>query len=155
LKVLIGKVIHTLSNRQGHPHAFKGFIDCVIATPKGRKKFWILDAKTSMNGWFKDKRRDERLHRQLVLYKHYWAQKHNVPLKDIGTAFMIFKRSGKKERIEFIKISVGPKTIEKHLKVLGNALTGIKKGLAYKNRQECKFCEFANTKHCKGFVDTL
>jgi RecB family exonuclease len=144
-------------DEEGHPHVFKGFIDCVISTPNGRKKYWILDAKTSMNGWFRDKRRDEKLHRQLVLYKHFWSQKHNIPLNEIGTAFMIFKRNGKPgaDRIELIKISVGPKTIEKHLRVLHKALTGIKKKTAYKNRSECKFCEFANTDKCKGYVDTL
>ena len=46
--------------------------------------YWIIDWKTSGSwGWRRDKKQDLGMTAQLILYKHFWAKKHNIDLKDI------------------------------------------------------------------------
>ena len=83
---------------QGHPHAFKGFIDGVIKCKgkRGEDLYWIIDWKTSGRGWHRAKRSDDMVKSQLALYKNYWCQKNpQVPFKDVRCGFVILKKSGK------------------------------------------------------------
>lgn len=137
---------------EGHPHAFKGFIDGVIKT-KGKKNedlYWIIDWKTSNRGWFKEKRSDEMTKAQLGLYKNYWHQKHpHVPFKDIRCGFVILKKSAKNgEHCELFSVSLGEVPIKRSLKVVGNMITSVKRGISIKNRDSCTFCEFKGTQYC-------
>ena len=137
---------------EGHPHAFKGFIDGVIKCKgkRGEALYWIVDWKTSANGWRREKRSDEMVKAQLALYKNYWHQKNpQVPFKDIRCAFAILKKSAKiGQHCELFSVSMGEVPIKKSLKVVSNMITSVKRGIALKNRDSCKYCEYKDTEHC-------
>jgi hypothetical protein len=137
---------------EGHPHAFKGFIDGVIKTlgKKGESIYWILDWKTTARGWFRDKRSDEMVKAQLALYKNFWCQKNpNVSLKDVRCGFVLLKKTAKPGcKCELFAVSLGEVPIKKSLKVLNNMLVTVKKGIAVKNRDACMWCEYKGTEHC-------
>jgi PD-(D/E)XK nuclease superfamily len=131
---------------------FKGFIDIVLKVPakkQGEFLYWILDWKTANRPWDKWKLQDPYVGMQLVLYKKFWAAKHNIPLKSIRCGFITLLKSGKPGKLcKLIPISVGEVTIDKSLKVLNNSIAGIKRGLKIKNRNNCKWCEFRDTPLC-------
>lgn len=137
---------------EGHPHAFKGFIDGVIKAvgKRGETIYWILDWKTTQRGWFKDKRSDEMVKAQLALYKNYWCQKNpSVPMKNVRCGFILLKKAAKPgEHCELFSVSLGEVPIKKSLKVVGNMLTSVKRGMAIKNRDSCTYCEYNGTQHC-------
>jgi len=137
---------------EGHPHAFKGFIDGVIKAKgkKGETVYWILDWKTTQRGWFREKRSDDMVKSQLGLYKNYWHQKNpQVPFKDIRCGFVLLKKAAKPgEHCELFSVSLGEVPIKRSLKVVSNMLTSVKRGIALKNRDACTWCEFKGTEHC-------
>jgi hypothetical protein len=137
---------------EGHPHAFKGFIDGVIKCKgkKGEEIYWILDWKSSQRGWFREKRSDEMVKAQLGLYKNYWHQKNpQVPFKNIRCGFVLLKKVAKPgEHCELFPVSLGEVPIKRSLKVVSNMLTSVKRGVAIKNRDSCTYCEFKGTEHC-------
>lgn len=131
---------------------FKGFIDCIIKVPsKGKYRYWIIDWKTSSGrGWSLDKQRDFNTHAQVILYKHFWGTKHQIPMKDIQCGFVLLKKVktiGKS--CQLIKVSAGPKNLEKSQKLVRSMIKTVEKGLYLKNRDACMFCEFKNTVYCK------
>lgn len=132
--------------------SFKGFIDGVIGitNKRGHKKVLIIDWKTSNSyGWRREKKQDILMIAQLALYKFYWSQKHDVPLKDIRCGFVLLKRGGKPgNTCEFVPISVGPKTLAKSLKMVNDMISAVRRGIFLKNRNSCKFCQFKDTKYC-------
>ena len=132
---------------------FKGFIDGVLKVPKSRGTghvYWIIDWKTSGAwGWNRQKKQDLGITAQLILYKHFWSKKHNIPLKDIRCGFVLLKRGGKKGKIcELVDVSVGPKTLVKGIKMMNNMISAVRRGIFLKNRHSCKFCPYYNTAHC-------
>jgi hypothetical protein len=132
---------------------FKGFIDGVLKVPKKRGSgynYWIIDWKTAGSwGWRRDKKQDLGMTAQLILYKHFWAKKHNIDLKDIRCGFILLKRGGKQGKIcELVTVSVGPKTYKKGLKLMNNMIKSVNRGMFLKNRNSCKFCPYHNTEHC-------
>jgi len=134
-----------------HPHAFKGFIDGVIKSKgkRGEDLVWLLDWKTSNRGWLRQKRQDKLTSAQLVLYKSFWSQKHNINLKEIRCAFVILKKSAKPgKHCELFPISVGDVTIKRNLKLVNDMVTSVKRGIALKNRSSCTYCDYHNTEHC-------
>jgi len=137
---------------QGHKNAFKGFVDAIIKTKgkRGEDIYWILDAKTTQRGWFKEKRSDEMVKAQLALYKNYWCQKHpDVPFKDVRCGFVLLKKAAKQgDHCELFSVSLGEVPIKRSLKVVGNMLTSVKRGIAIKNRDACTYCEYKGTEHC-------
>lgn len=133
------------------PHAFKGFVDCIIKAPgpRGKKLYWLLDFKTCSWGWPLAKKNDENIKAQLVLYKNYWAVKAKIDPADIRTGFILLKRTGRPAaKCELVTVSVGETTTKKSLTVVNNMLASVKKGISVKNRQSCKFCDYFETKHC-------
>lgn len=136
-----------------HRIKFKGLVDAVIRVPgkKGKDFYQILDWKTCGWGWAIDKQRDFKTQLQLILYKNFWAAKHDVPLKDIKCAFVLLKRDGKPGKsIGMVPVSVGPTTSGRGLKVIDNHVKAVERKLFLKNKQSCKFCEFAGTDRCKA-----
>lgn len=133
---------------------FKGMIDGVLMVPttirgKIKKLCWIIDWKTSAWGWSPQKKSDIMVQSQIILYKHFWSAKHKVSPKDVRCGFVLLKKSGKiGTRCELVSISVGPVATTRSLKVLNNAISGIRKGLTLKNRNSCKYCDFYQTEHC-------
>jgi len=137
----------------GKPVKFKGFIDAILKVPKKRGEghnYWILDWKTAGSyGWRRQKKQDILMTSQLILYKHFWSRKHSVPLKDIRCGFILLKRGGKPGRIcELVTVSVGPKALEKSLKIMNNMISSVKRGMFLKNRNSCNYCPFKDTKYC-------
>jgi hypothetical protein len=131
---------------------FKGFIDAVIKVPdkKGKIKYWILDWKTSQSyGWRRQKKQDILMTAQLILYKHFWSRKHSVPLKDIRCGFILLKRGGKPGSVcELVPVSVGPKSLDKGIKIMNNMIKSVTRGMFLKNRESCKYCVFKDTEYC-------
>ncbi len=131
---------------------FKGYIDCIIKVPyKDTYKYWILDWKTaSSKGWMLEKQRDFLMQTQLFLYKSFWGNKNNIKLSDINCAFILLKKVNKVEKAcQLIKVSSGPVTLEKSIKLVKNMINSVNKNLFLKNRESCKFCEFKNSMYCK------
>ena len=85
---------------------------------------------------------------QLVFYKYFWSLKHNIPLSDIKTGFVLLKRTTKKDRCELVTVSVGEKTIQKALDTLEKFLGSIRLGLSSKNRDSCEYCVYHKTPNC-------
>lgn len=139
---------------ESHPHAFKGFIDCIIKvkTTKGKKtteNIWLLDWKTASWGWQSKKKSDPNVTQQLTFYKNFWTKKVGVDPKNVKCGFIILKRTAKDGgRCELVKVSVGDVTTGRSLKVLRSMLTTVKKGIAIKNRSSCTYCPYLNTEHC-------
>ena len=132
---------------------FKGFIDCVIKVKSGSKyKYWIIDWKTSNGrGWSLEKQRDFMVQSQLILYKHFWGTKNKINMRDIQCGFVLLKkvkRVGKS--CQLIRVSSGPKSIDRSKKIMSSMIKTVEKKLFLKNRNSCKFCEFYNTIHCKS-----
>ena len=130
---------------------FKGYIDCIIKIPyKNDYKYWILDWKTSNGrGWSIDKQRDFLVQAQVILYKHFWGTKNNIDMKKIQCGFILLKKVktvGKS--CQLIKVSSGPKSLEKANKLVRSMIKTVEKKFYLKNRDSCKFCDFKNTEHC-------
>ena len=130
-------------------YKFKGYIDAVVATPDG--KIHIFDWKTCSWGWDAKKRSEPMTTYQLTLYKKFFCQKMNVDPKDVETHFALLKRTAKNERVEFFRVTSGPRKTENALKLLNKALYNIKNKRYIKNRLSCTSgygCKFYNTEHC-------
>ena len=126
---------------------FKGFIDMVIKTPDN--KYHIIDWKTCSWGWDAAKKTDPMTTYQLTYYKNYFSKKHNIDTKNIETYFILLKRTAKKNNVEVVRVTSGPKKTENSLKLLENAVINIEKGIQIKNRLNCKYCKFYKTEHCQ------
>ncbi len=132
---------------------FKGFIDAIIKVPKKNGKgfkYWILDWKTANTyGWKTSKKRDPLTQTQLILYKHFWALKHDIDPKDVACAFVLLKRGAKPGKVcSLVEVSAGPKATEKAKKLVSNMVASVNRKMYLKNRNSCSFCEYANTTHC-------
>tara|TARA_Y100001938_G_scaffold150074_1_gene239496 strand:+ start:1028 stop:1798 length:771 start_codon:yes stop_codon:yes gene_type:complete len=128
---------------------FKGYIDAIVATPDG--KIHIFDWKTCSWGWDAKKRSEPMVTYQLTLYKHYFCQKMNVNPKDVETHFALLKRTASKNRVEFFRVTSGPRKTQNALKLLNKALYNIKNKRYIKNRLSCTGgygCKFYKTEHC-------
>jgi len=131
--------------------SFKGYIDGVIKADdkRGNTKWWIIDYKTCSWGWPRQKKQSPAVASQLVYYKHFWAKKRNIDLKDIKCAFILMKRTGKKGKCcELVHISSGEERSGKALKVIDNMIHSVNKNIFIKNRDSCRWCEYKDTEHC-------
>ena len=127
-------------------YKFKGFIDLVIKTPNG--KYHIIDWKTCSWGWDKFKKSDPMMTYQLVLYKHFFAKKHNIDPKNIETYFALLKRTAKKDNVEIFRVTSGRRKTQNALNLLTKAIYNISNKRFFKNRLACTNCEFNKTEHC-------
>ena len=128
---------------------FKGFIDAVLKTPDG--KHHIVDWKTCSWGWDARRRSEPMVTYQLTFYKHFYAKKHNIDPKNIETHFALLKRTAKSDRVEFFRVTSGPRKTENAIKLLQKALYNIKNKRYIKNRLSCTSgygCKFYKTEHC-------
>ena len=126
---------------------FKGFIDLVLKTPDG--KYHIIDFKTCSFGWKADKKSDPMVIYQLTYYKHFYAQKFNIDPDMIETHFALLKRTVKKNRIEFFKVTNGKVRTENAMFLLKKATSAIQNKKYIKNRLSCNDCSFYKTELCK------
>ena len=130
---------------------FKGYVDLIIQTPAKKNKLitWVLDEKTCQWGWPKEKKEDLTIRSQLFLYRNFWALKNNVPQKDIRSGFILLKKVAKPgKRCELLPISAGDVTIGRAMKDVSRMISSIRRGVAIKNRNSCKFCEYRDTEWC-------
>lgn len=126
---------------------FKGFIDMVLRTNDG--KYHIIDWKTCSWGWDSKKKSDPLTNYQLTFYKNYFSKKHSIPLDKIETYFVLLKRTAKKENVEVVRVTSGPRKTQNALKNLEIAVININKKNYVKNRLNCKYCKFHNTERCR------
>jgi len=135
---------------EGHDdYKFKGYIDAVVATPDG--KVHIFDWKTCSWGWDSKKKSDKMITYQLTLYKKFFCQKMDIDPKNVETHFALLKRTAKKNRVEFFRVTSGPRKTENALKLLNTALYNIKNKRYIKNKLSCTAgygCKFYKTEHC-------
>lgn len=138
---------------QNDDMSFKGFIDAVIINrnKKGEPKIWLIDWKTAGWGWTRQKKQDFNYQMQLLLYKHFWATKHNADPKDVKIGFVLLKRDGKNgNRCELVEVSGSENKVEKATKTVTAMLSSVRRGFYPKNFSACKWCEFKGTDHCSG-----
>ena len=138
---------------QGDEMQFKGFIDAIIINKnkRGQPKVWLLDWKTAGWGWKPQKKQDFNYQMQLLLYKHFWAEKHNIDPKDVKLGFVLLKRDGKNgNRCELVEVSGSEAKVEKATKTVRSMLAAVRKGFFPKNYSACRWCEFKGTEHCSG-----
>lgn len=141
------EILEPIKEFESYGKNFKGFIDLTIRTPDG--KYHIIDWKTCSWGWDMKKKTDPMTNYQLTYYKNYFSKKHNIQAKDIETYFILLKRTAKKDNVEVVRVTSGPKKTENSLKLLENAVINIEKGTNIKNRLNCKYCKFYKTEHCQ------
>jgi ATP-dependent exoDNAse (exonuclease V) beta subunit len=130
-------------------YKFKGYIDAIVATPDG--KVHIFDWKTCSWGWDSRKKSDKMVTYQLTLYKHFFCQKMGVDPANVETHFALLKRTAKKNRVEFFRVTSGEQKTKNALKTLNTALYNIKKKRYIKNKLSCTSgygCKFYGTEHC-------
>lgn len=125
---------------------FKGFIDAVLKTPDG--KIHIIDWKSCSWGWDMRKKADPLVTYQLTLYKIFYAQKHNVELKDVETHFALLKRTAKKNNVEIFRVTSANRKQANAKELLDKALFNIQKKNFIKDKRSCGKCEFYKTEHC-------
>jgi ATP-dependent exoDNAse (exonuclease V) beta subunit len=125
---------------------FKGFIDLVL---KVGDTYHVIDWKTCSWGWNMKKKSDPAVVYQLMLYKKFYSQKHDIPLDKIKTHFALLKRTAKKDRVEIFELTSGHKRISNATELLHRAILNVEKKMFIKNRTSCKNCEFYKTEHCK------
>ena len=138
---------------EGFDIKFKGFIDAIIKVPNKKGDgwiYWILDWKTAnAYGWKRQKKQDILMTAQLILYKHFWSRKHDIPLNDIRCGFILLKRGGKPGNMcDIVKVSVGPKSLDKGLKIMRSMIKNVQKQFSLKNRNSCTYCPYKDTEHC-------
>ena len=141
------ELLEPIGEFESYGKHFKGFIDLTIKTPDG--KYHIIDWKTCSWGWDTAKKSDPMTTYQLTYYKNYFSKKHNIDTKNIETYFILLKRTAKKNNVEVVRVTSGPKKTENSLKLLENAVINIEKGIQIKNRLNCKYCKFYKTEHCQ------
>ena len=129
---------------------FKGFIDLVLKTSDG--KYHIIDWKSCSWGWDSKRKADRITSYQLTLYKHFFAEKHNIDPKNIETHFALLKRTAKTNNVEIFRITSGAKQTENALNLLKRAAYNISIDNHIKNRLSCTTgygCEFYKTQYCR------
>ena len=129
---------------------FKGFIDLVIKTADG--KYHIIDWKSCSWGWDSKRKSDRITSYQLTLYKHFFAEKHNIDPKDIETHFALLKRTAKTNNVEIFRVTSAAKKTENALNLLHKAAYNISNNNHVKNRLSCTSgygCEFYKTQYCR------
>tara|TARA_R110002020_G_scaffold29001_1_gene91806 strand:- start:25492 stop:26271 length:780 start_codon:yes stop_codon:yes gene_type:complete len=128
---------------------FKGFVDAVV---KVGDTYHLFDWKTCSWGWDSRKKAEKLVTYQLTLYKHFFCLKHKIDPKSVETHFALLKRTAKKNRVEFFRVTSGPKKTENALKLLYQAIYNITKKFTIKNRLNCHkpyACKLLNTEHCR------
>ena len=112
---------------------------------------------TQLSRWDAKRKSDKLTLYQLVLYKHYFCLKHNIDPKNVEIHFALLKRTAKKKRVEFFRVTSGKRKTENALKLLYQSLYNIVKGVSIKNRLRCYkpySCDLRGTTHCPKWQDS-
>ena len=141
---------------------FVGFIDVIIRNiQSGRIK--IIDIKTSTRGWRDKEKKDKTKTSQVLLYKHFYSQKYNVPVDMIDVEYFIVKRKlwensdFPQKRIQLFSPASGKISVSRTLNLLAKFISEafdddgkkiIKEYAATPSKDACRWCEFNRTKYC-------
>ena len=137
---------------------FKGVIDLVIQTEDG--KYHVIDWKTCSWGWKAEKKTDKITSYQLTYYKHFYTLINDIEPVDAQTWFVLIKRTAftqdketkkltpKDDIIEFLPVTSGQRKINNALNILNNVVYNIDHKRFFKNKSNCKKCEWHKTKWC-------
>jgi hypothetical protein len=142
------EMFEPIENETGY--FFKGFIDGII---KCDNKYHIIDWKGSKDWWDKSKFTDPKKYLQLVLYKHFYSIKNNIPLDQIECGFIVLRRKtpkSNKDRCLYIPIEVKEKELKEAENLIKKFFINIRKHYYTKNRSSCRFCPYYGTEWCKG-----
>jgi hypothetical protein len=107
---------------------FKGFIDIVFVKKLKRKTvIYIADFKTCQWGWPAKKFQDIEVISQLLLYKHFFCKMTGADPKNVSLAFILLKKKPREGdlSVEVVKVSAGPKAIERALDYLQKTITAM------------------------------
>ena len=80
--------------------------------------------------------------------KVYYDEYFKNNFKNIETHFALLKRIAKKDQVEIFRVTSGDKKTQNAFNLLLKALYSINKSFFPKNRLNCKYCEYNNTKEC-------
>lgn len=129
---------------------FKGFIDIVFVKKLKRKTvIYIADFKTCQWGWPAKKLQDPEVLAQLLLYKHFFCKMTGADPKNVSAAFILLKKKPKVISakgvepvvydivVDVEKISAGPKSTQRALDYLQDAITAMHSGVYERNRDAC------------------
>ena len=135
---------------------YKGFLDIVLYH-EPTNHFYIYDIKTSRSGWSKTEQKDEVKQSQLLLYKKFFAEQFNVPLKNISIEFFILRRKlwekskYPQKRIQQFSPSNGDSKIKQSTLLLDKFLDECFTNDGFKERNfqpqpssKCKWCPYNN-----------
>ena len=141
-----------------------GYLD-VVLYHEPSNTFTIIDIKTSTKGWNHYAKKDEMKQFQLILYKKFFSDQYDIPIKDIDVEFFIVKRKIWEEseynisRIQQFKPAAGKVKLNKAVNTLNKFLNeAFNLDGSFKDRifnpvpskWNCTYCPFANRKDlCK------
>lgn len=129
---------------------FKGFLDLVM-TKNGRLA--IADLKTTKTTWAFNRFLTEMSQLQLIYYKTYYSQKHNVDLDDIDLYYITLEKTPtSKQPIQFLCQPYDRNLVKKSENLLESTIHDIQINEYSKNREACVNngikCPFFETEHC-------
>lgn len=156
------KIEETIDRSDGVQMRFTGYIDFIFKAPAKRGKktiLYICDFKTCTWGWPNEKKRDDEVHSQLFLYKHFVCKKLEINPADVRTVFILLKRRPRVNKdktvessVEFFQPSSGPVSVTRAVEMLQKAITGMNMESLTKNRDECvnrwEVCPYMGTDWC-------
>lgn len=138
---------------------FRGYYD-VVLYHKATKTYYIYDFKTSTRGWFpSDKKKFGKID-QLLLYKKYFADQHNIPVDNIIVEFIILRRKTKYhplfplKHVSGFSPPSGKRNLQNAMDRFNNFLSGgydnngnrLPEQIATPSEYACRFCMFRNDK---------
>ena len=142
---------------------FNGFLD-VVLYHEPTKSFLIIDIKTSTKGCNKYAKNDEDKQFQLILYKKFFAEQFEVPIKNIDVEFFIVKRKlyedwdMPQKRVQEFKPPSGKIKLGRATKALNEFLDECFVGNSYTEKEmnptpskwACTFCPYKEEKELCG-----
>jgi len=134
--------------------SFVGCLDIAIQLQDG--SIVIADFKSCESNYAFNKFKDKYKDYQLVLYKHFYARKHNIDPGNIETFFITMERNpNSKNPLKFCRVTSGGRKVKNAIAWLQSSLEGINGGRFLRNKMACyKFgekhpCAFCKTPYCK------
>jgi len=134
-----------------YPQKFTGFIDLTLGN---KTDVVLVDFKIVASAFMYKKFKDKFKDYQLVLYKYFYAQKHNIEKEKIKLYFCLLERTQKsKNLIHFLEVPCGKIKVNNALNLLNETLFNIDRKFFIPKRSSCNMynrdCLFKNTEYCK------
>lgn len=135
------KIDQEIERTDGRKIRFKGAIDMLLSTGSDKKmKLLICDTKTCSWGWPYEKKRDENVLSQIMLYKHFICKTLSLDPRNVKTVFILLKKkpSKKTSAVEFFTPPSGPKVVERAVEMLQTTISEMMLETLALNRTACK-----------------